>query len=377
MTFIKKYLKYKNKYLQLKKQLGGYDSETQLIKEFVDENYQKLITFPDYSIDEKRKEEYIMKHLDEDLQYIIRKLVNKIKYVSIEEFNYKIKEICDIYNLLKNTNDSYIIIIPPQIVSGLDVNIFRKSNFYVTLLTTKYLNYDHILDLSKINENEFIDKINKLTNITDKKIHLFIADDCSYSGLQIKNFINKFSSTYDLSNFKLCIIIPFFLNEEIFKELIDKYKIPKEIIDCIHKNNLDVVNIYDLYESEDIKQRLQILSEKYEISKNIIKSPQYFFGDNYLLYFNFRTADFLSANQIILAGKLIDKLGKINKSNTIFNNDDESYYPFIKNCNNIKFWRFSEYPECPYKLYDKIEYTFKGNKINLHTLDTNLIEKLN
>jgi hypothetical protein len=150
-SYYKKYLKYKNKYLNLK-QIGGFDSETQLIKDFIDENQSKLLTFEDYSIDKKRQIEYIEKHKHHLTQFIIRQLLNNLKYISSDEFIQKIKELCDVYNKLKKENDLFILIIPPHILGGKGGdfnNIFRKSNFYVTLLSSLYLKYDHIIDISK------------------------------------------------------------------------------------------------------------------------------------------------------------------------------------------------------------------------------------
>ena len=380
-----KYLKYKNKYLNLK-QKGGFDSETQLIKEFVEENRDNLFNFPDYSIDEKRKIEYIEKHKDSTTKFIISKLVNNIRYISSEEFNEKIKELCDIYNKLKKENDVYILIIPPQILGGGGFGgalntIFRKSNFYVTLLSSLYLKYDYIIDISKQEDKDsfryrdLINKLKKLNLIEDdeliatKNIQLFYADDCSYSGTQIRGFLDEMKVKYYYRKpFQVKLIVPYFLNEDLLNDINVRLKIQIDIIEVIKRNNKGIFNTKQILEnSDEIKCYLTDLYNKYLVE------GLYSFGrpNTYLIYFNHKFADAFSINQVIIPGKIIKNLGETDLTNTITNNINEDYYPFIKNCD-----KSLKLPNCPLKLYDSINYSFKGQKLNLKDIDNSLINVL-
>ena len=72
-----------------------------------------------------------------------------------------------------------------------------------------------------------------------------------------------------------------------------------------------------------------------------------------------------------MAGKLINDFGPLDIKDVIKDKHGELYYPFIKNCDKTDL-----FTACPFKLYDKIKYTFNGNELNLHTLETNLIDEL-
>lgn len=63
---------------------------TTLFTEFINENYNKLIKFDDYSIDIDRRDEYIRLNyeIDSDIGYVVEKLAKSIKYVDIKFINH-------------------------------------------------------------------------------------------------------------------------------------------------------------------------------------------------------------------------------------------------------------------------------------------------
>jgi hypothetical protein len=404
MDYKTKYLKYKQKYLNLKNKLvtfGGNlpDEESSLIREFSNENYYKMANFPDYSIDETRKNEYINKHTDEDTKYIIKKIVDNITYVSVSDFISNMLDLCLIYNQMKTENDIYIIIIPPQIVSGGNKssgsvfnNIFRKSNFYATLLASNFLDINYIFDLSSIDYDmgsktsilkTKLETLNLLPTQTDKNVHLFLADDCSYSGNQIEKFMINMNDTFiEFNNprIKKHLLIPYFLNNQILNNIQKVYDLPDIIIDKIKSNSSSIVNINDLFLEVDIQSKLKNLKLKYPVeAERILTSPESYFGTKYLLYFNFRYADGMSVNQKVMSGQIIKGLGPVNLDNTVTNNYGDEFYPFIKNCDNKDNWAgnaIQSTPNCPDKLYDHIKYTFESKELNLHVSTRKLIDEL-
>jgi hypothetical protein len=104
MSFQNKYLKYKNKYLELKKQIGGSSSSgggaggsnpddiTELIRQFISENSNisdQIISNP---IDMRKKQAVIDKLIGTPDRQVMIDLYNSIKHVSASEHEYLIKE---------------------------------------------------------------------------------------------------------------------------------------------------------------------------------------------------------------------------------------------------------------------------------------------
>jgi hypothetical protein len=320
MSYKDKYLKYKNKYLELlaknnnslyirqimkggehknkcldnfelikkkMKELNNYSQDliktTQLIRKFIHENSkitEQIISNP---IDEIKKNNYIMSFQNEDERKIKQTICMDIKHVSSLDFEVLIKELCDAYNNSKQKDDIYILVYMPKPESGSGgFKYYTKSSFYVTTIAGTYLNYDYIIDLTvkegdSKDPNDFSELIKKLINTIvkneEKNIYLHFADDCSYSGEQIEKMITYLIPDI-LTNFDNNIflyyrfIIPFILNKRIFNEI----SIDSDICDYIkHIDKLSLLNDFNIitekYKSTIDNLESEINNES-EINKN-------------------------------------------------------------------------------------------------------------
>ena len=376
-----------------------------LFDEFVKENKNKLFNMPDHSIDQVRKETYINLHNNLFVQSVVRELVNNIKYVDIKEYSEKVKEICDAYNEVKKDN-IYILLF---VYDFINQNTHTKSNFYSTIITSLYLNYDYVININMKdyikNKQLFMELINDiatLKNIEKTKIYFFICDDCVYSGEQIGtlyNYFLLFFDTYQERDTHCKFIIPYILNLETRNIIIDVCKPLCQMYETIiNRNSNEIKMTADIIKVCNIKYEQEYTKYvKYCQENNLQKydNDTVFdrFGKNYLIYFNFKFADYMSINQMIISGKIIrllktDVNPQNNKYYHFINDENISktinwkntyYYPFIKNCieapiNWDKFYYISEI--CPYKLYKDIKYTYLGINLNLMDDSLNLFDKI-
>ena len=279
MSFQNKYLKYKNKYLELKKQIGGSSSSnsggsalqesnpddiTELGRQFISENSNisdQIISNP---IDMRKKQDAIDRLIDTPDRQVIIDLYNSIKHVSASEHEFLIKEFCDRYNQVKQPNDVYILVYIPFLENvGDSGTIYNtKSSLYVTTIAGKYLNYDYIINttsrfqppLDQYNyKNRILTAIKNLNIDTNKNIYLHFADDCSYGGEQLRLIIKKvtneiFTNLDNNMNLYYRFIIPFILSKK-YVNMIEEFSIISNYI----KNNIDKSKLFiKLQENKNI-----------------------------------------------------------------------------------------------------------------------------
>ncbi len=273
MSFQNKYLKYKNKYLELKKQIGGAltsnstaggggalqesnpDESTELIRQFISENSNisdQIISNP---IDMRKKQTVIDKLIGTPDRQVMIDLYNSIKHVSALEHESLIKEFCDKYNQVKQSNDVYILvyIIKPGNSGSGALKYYTKSGLYVTTITGKYLNYDHIIDVTdpylnnRINEanSKILESIKKLNIDTNKNIYLHFADDCSYSGEQLGQIVafftnDIFTNLNNNINLYYRFVVPFILDKKIINMIEEFSIISNYIKNYIDKTELSI-----------------------------------------------------------------------------------------------------------------------------------------
>jgi len=272
MSFQNKYLKYKNKYLELKKQIGGSSSSnsggsalqesnpddiTELGRQFISENSNisdQIISNP---IDMRKKQDAIDRLIDTPDRQVIIDLYNSIKHVSASEHEFLIKEFCDRYNQVKESNDVYILVYIPylsNVGNGAGTSYNTKSSLYVTTIVGKYLNYDYIIDTTTNNvrvshaeidyKNRILTAIKKLNIDINKNIYLYFADDCSYGGEQLKMIISMvtneiFTNLNNNINLYYRFIIPFILSKR-YLNMIEEFSIVSNYI----KNNIDKSKLF-------------------------------------------------------------------------------------------------------------------------------------
>jgi hypothetical protein len=205
--YYQKYMKYKNKYSILKNQIGGYSEDDfvifiNLYKQFIKENEDtiKLTGMRnDHSIIEEQKEKYINCY-QSPFKEIIRTLFDSIKYIKFEEFNTRIKELCDILIKTKKENEIYVITYLLGRSSERETT-FNKSEIWVTHLASLYLL--NCIDFI-VNYNDMSTSFKNIV-LADKykdKHFVFICwDDCAYSGTNyggIKQQIHSYCESINI-----------------------------------------------------------------------------------------------------------------------------------------------------------------------------------
>jgi len=331
------------------------------IKEFVDEN-KDLITFKnelkDYNLNTS---EFLNKINDSEIKETIKLLFDATTYVTFDEFNKKIKNICDIVNESKNINDIYILVLPNE----KNNYIWHKSNLWVSFMSVfNGLNIDIVFDISNSerstvyqdNETYMCELLfNKLLinqNLDNKNINFIICDDCAYSGHQINGIFkyleNDITNVYKKHNigkhatsYKIIPIIPYILSDITMKLI----------------QNKNVFNISEklmtLY--TDVRSNIKTIS-----SALIGKKPNKLIDDiignnnnmrNNLIYFQFKAADGLSVPVWLYSGN-IQYMKKYDNSI----NCDKEYISVKNNCTDNG-------RDCPSGLYKEIKYTYNNKPI--------------
>lgn len=219
-------------------------SETEIIKSFLQQNPNITDQIGDFPIDLEKAKKLSKIHSKE--------VIDTVRYVPKNEFKQLIQELCIRYNTVKEKDDIYILLYTPFFEGNGADNYKDKSNFYTTNIAGQYLMFDYIFDLTYLTIQETICEIilNKLEKIdrTNKKIYLYICDDCSYSGKQTHALIeqlgvSKFIFTkndHDPNeiinpNIYIRLIIPFILTR------LDDYLDLSQITDNIKKRfNKDI-----------------------------------------------------------------------------------------------------------------------------------------
>jgi hypothetical protein len=226
--------------------------ETELIKDFLKQNPNIVKQIGNFPIDRKKAISL----------GINSSTIDKVRYVSKNEFQKLVQELCIRYNEVKNKDDIYVLLYTPFFDMTGTLTYKNKSNFYTTNIAGQFLKFDYIFDLTNENTKDklgkiILDKISKI-KATSKNIYLYICDDCSYSGKQIHELIinlvvSKFIFTLDEDseeiinpNIYIRLIIPFILNQ------LDSYLSYSQITDNI-KNRLNKKEFTELFKATNEK----------------------------------------------------------------------------------------------------------------------------
>lgn len=344
--------------------------DTELIKEFMKENYEKLFNIKDHSINSEKLKTYLSYYANDSDKEEIKSIVEKITYISNEMFYEKMKNLCELNNSKKGENDIYILLYTPVVDMTGATGFFVKSNFFASVMAGNLLNVDYVIDMTtdlgkklsdaKFEEDYILNKLDSLNlykktetitesedsvpvedpftgtiigykkkkiwniehNTFGKSIYIYIADDCSYSGKQLKDLISLFSFPPSI---KIRLLIPYVLNQKMFTLFPDRI------------DNLGIDQIVD--------------------NVKIIKKNSY--GKSFL-YFASKIADSHSLDydaSSILHGvipykKDIETLPEAPHQYSILNNCD------VINYDKTKFIK------CPDREYGKIDHTFRGQSIS-------------
>jgi hypothetical protein len=232
-------------------------AETEIIRNFLQQNPNITDQIGDFPIDLEKAQKWE------------QSVIDKVRYVSKNEFKEMVQELCLQYNKVKGKDDIYILLYTPFFDMTGAANYKSKSNFYTTNIAGQYLMFDYIFDLTDTQTQHMLCEIilNKLAKIdsNNKKIYLYICDDCSYSGMQTHELIkqlgvSKFIFTKNEDdpneninpNIYIRLIIPFILSK------LDNYLKLSQITDNI-KIRFNKDKFIPLYNATNMK----VLSVKY------------------------------------------------------------------------------------------------------------------
>lgn len=276
----------------------------------------------DHSINNDLKNEWLLQ-CDYNIKDIAEEFLNITQYISNDIFDdYLFKSVNEMLEYYKKLEIIHLQFYIPE-------NDYNKSNYWVIKKILKLLTND-----------KYIITINNNPNLFDDKYPIIIADDASYSGSQISNYINDY---INMDKYKLFILIPFISIIAIIR--ISENRNDK--IKFIEKNRYEMKPLTELMEIEKIKKLFN-----YYGAKTIIQYP---------IYFNHKTADSYSSFPLIYSYGIIPN----KKNKDIINDckmrlislktrfDELDRIIFLNNCNNITSEKFDInnpiYPIPPYR----------------------------
>ena len=225
MYYLEKYNKYKIKYLKFKNQIGGdlHSENMDLYKRFLSENTDNILLRGidrNYELLEIQKRKYIECYY-EPFRSLIEILMNNIKYETFESFYEKMIIMIDILKSIKTDNDIYVLIfkLPESKETLRNNNLLTKSNIWCNNLVG--LNMIEQIDylFEQLNIETTVDFVREIELKHPGKNIVFInADDCSYSGNQLQDYINnilKIKSNFAHNKIQFITLVPFIINKKI------------------------------------------------------------------------------------------------------------------------------------------------------------------
>jgi hypothetical protein len=272
----------------------------------------------DYSFNTILINEWLSK-CDSNIRDIAKDFLDLSIYISESEFdNYLLNSLKEMLEYFDKCNIKKLQFFNPE-------NNIKKSNYWIIM---KLLNF--------IDKDKYIISISDNIKDFDESTYIILADDASYSGSQISNYIDEYISKY-----KIFILIPFI--SKIAIERINKYDVK-----FIEKNRYELKPLTELMENEKIIKLFD-----YYGTRNIIQYP---------IYFNHKVADSYSSFPLIYSYGIIPN----EKNKEIINDCKKKMIPLksrfneldkITFLNNSKIVDSNEYdinnpkyPISPYKM---------------------------
>ena len=256
---------------------------------------------------------------DNNIREIAKEFLDKTVYISENKFDeYLLKSFTEMLEIYEFKTLQFF---NPE-------NNPNKSNYWVINKLMKFITDDTYSIIISDNINDF-----------DSTYPIIIADDASYSGSQICNYIEDY---IDVKKYKLFILIPF-----ISKIAIERISNFSKDINFIEKNRYELKPLTELMEIEKIKK----LFDYYGIS--IISQ--------YPIYFNHKVADSYSSFPLIYSygimpnekNKEIIKYCKMKMIPLKTRFDELDKIIILNNCNDINSSNFDIhnpfYPIPPYR----------------------------
>jgi hypothetical protein len=274
-----KLLKYKKKILQLN-QIGGddlwYKKNLELYVQFLMENKKNILLEDierDFSPIDIQKRKYIECYYG-IFRSLIEILINNIHYETFEMFYEKITIMTDILKRIKTENDIYILIFKYPKDTIRKQNLLTKSNIWCNHIVG--LNMTEQIDYIFEDKNDMIDGENKkeitkfittLEIIHPGKNFVFInADDCSYSGNQLREYIQYITSFDSNNTIQFITLIPFIIN----KSVLDTY------IRSIHERFKDIIDLIIKW-STQVKTTSNIIDENMTLYNDCLSNIKVLF----------------------------------------------------------------------------------------------------
>lgn len=277
--YFDKYLKYKKKYLELKKQAGG----TQLLMSCnqCETKHRDIPCIPDN--DEQttcgeyifQPEEFLKILEDNPIEVTSKKhLIPESSPEAIHTPWFEVEEMIDtsidkfLLDEQKNTTYPYIVIVP--LFTEQTTEPLKKSNFWFSLLYLKKLYEKNFKILHVVLINLSYSNTSYFRNLQEngKKVNAMIFDDGIYSGMQMNNivlskFLNNYCFTSVINHISICV--PFLVNRKPFivednkEEYITRLNEYKQKLEQIYKQIYKIIN--------PLKQNSLLVKEKKKLEK--------------------------------------------------------------------------------------------------------------
>ena len=213
-----------------------------------------------YNFNNNLKKDWLAK-CDNNIKDIAEEFLNITQYISNDVFDdYLLRALKEMLDYYDKNNIIYLQFFIPK-------DSFDKSNYWIIKKLVKFLE----------DNDKYLIFINDDLNTFNSNYPIIIADDASYSGTQISNYIEDY---INLNKYKLFILIPF-----ISKIAIENIKSYDNDIKFIEKNRYELKPLTELMENEKIK-----LLFSYYGNSNITQYP---------IYFNHKVADSYSSFPLI------------------------------------------------------------------------------
>ena len=311
----------------------------------------------------------------DDIQPIVKKIIDNTKYVSFEEFKKQLElNVVEYYNEYKQI---HIVKRRPIFIysdAGEDVpqsilkekSPYKSNNWCFNFVKNK---------MTELASNDGI-SVQSIFKITDDNERLkeddiiIFTDDCVYSGQPLGSLINTYA-VYK-NRYKFYVLIPYASNEgiEYIKDSYNRAE-PRQKRGGVKRSRPIYIDNERLLFSNYIEiPRIDTYLSKSEIEEiQRCYTNEYFQEDTYLIYFNHKLAGFSAVPTLVYLGVVPNKKNfKILHSEEFegftTQSDKLEIIPIIYNCCNYRKNISIDSPTCPYPPYKKgsEQLSMKGGK---------------